>query len=62
MLEEEISRQKALDFLAENAVPVPMPEEEAEETEEILADEESGEESVEAKAGATENDEREEQE
>ena len=27
MLEEEISRQKALDFLVENAVPVPMPEE-----------------------------------
>ena len=32
MLEEEISRQKALDFLVENATPVPMPEEE--ETEE----------------------------
>ena len=27
LLEEEISRQKALDLLAENAVPVPMPEE-----------------------------------
>jgi trigger factor len=57
MLEEEISRQKALDFLVENAVPVEMPEEE--ETEE---DEESAEEPVEAIAGATENDEREEQE
>src|SRR4051794_20175139 len=28
MLEEEVSRQKALDFLVENATPVPMPEEE----------------------------------
>jgi len=28
LLEEEITRQKALDFLVENAVPVPMPEEE----------------------------------
>ncbi|CAA9455798.1 MAG: Cell division trigger factor [uncultured Rubrobacteraceae bacterium] len=31
LLQEEISRQKALDFLAENATPVEMPEEEAEE-------------------------------
>jgi trigger factor len=31
LLQEEISRQRALDFLAENATPVPMPEEEAEE-------------------------------
>jgi len=62
MLEEEISRQKALDFLAENAVPVPMPEEEPEEDEEPDDDEESVEEPVEAKAGMTENDEREEQE
>ena len=30
LLQEEISRQRALDFLAENATPVPMPEEEAE--------------------------------
>jgi len=30
LLEEEISRQKALDFLVENAMPVPMPEEETE--------------------------------
>src|ERR671921_2937941 len=49
LLEEEISRQKALDFLVENAVPVPMPEEETDE------------EPVEAKAGATESEEREEQ-
>ena len=28
LLEEEITRQKALDFLVENAVPVPIPEEE----------------------------------
>jgi trigger factor len=59
MLEEEISRQKALDFLVENAVPVAMPEEE--ETEEGTDDEESAEEPVEAMASATENDEREEQ-
>ncbi len=65
MLEEEISRQKALDFLVENATPVPMPEEEeSEEDEEPEAEEESGEavdEPVEATAVATENDEREEQ-
>ena len=60
MLEEEISRQKALDFLVENAVPVAMPEEE--EAEEGTDDEESAEEPVEAMASATENDEREEQE
>jgi len=53
MLEEEISRQKALDFLVENATPVPMPEEE--ETEE-------DEGPVEAKAVATESEEREEHE
>jgi trigger factor len=57
MLEEEISRQKALDFLVENATPVPMPEEE--EDEEIAEDETVGE-PVEATAVATENDEREE--
>jgi len=66
MLEEEISRQKALDFLVENATPVPMPEEEAAEADEELVKaeeplEESAEEPVEAKAVATENDEREEQ-
>jgi trigger factor len=33
LLEEEISRSKALDFLAENAVPVPIPPEEAESAE-----------------------------
>jgi trigger factor len=56
LLEEEISRQKALDFLVENAVPVPMPEEETEE--EKTADEEG---LLEASAGATESEEREEQ-
>jgi trigger factor len=59
LLEEEIARAKALDFLAENAAPVPMPEEEE------LPDAEkagSGEASVEAKveAGAKENEESEE--
>jgi trigger factor len=75
LLEEEISRQKALEFLAENAVPVPMPEEtEDEETDEIADDEvaepeatpeaEAADEPVEAKAGASgaENEEREEKE
>src|ERR671910_851676 len=40
LLEEEISRSKALDFLVENAVPVPMPPEEAEsaEAEEALGE------------------------
>jgi trigger factor len=62
MLEEEISRQKALDFLVENAVPVPVPEDEVVEGDEELAeDEEPVEEPVEARAGVTENDEREEQ-
>ena len=56
LLEEEISRQKALDFLVENAVPVPMPEEETEE--EKPADEEAP---VETRAGVTESEEREEQ-
>jgi trigger factor len=73
LLEEEISRQKALDFLAENAVPVPMPEDE--ETEEAAGDEEAepeaveaeaepADEPVEAKAGAAgaEDNEREEKE
>ena len=59
LLEEEIARAKALDFLAENAAPAPMPEEEE------LPDAEkagSGEASVEAKveAGAKENEESEE--
>jgi trigger factor len=59
MLEEEVSRQKALDFLVENATPVPMPEEE-----EIAEEESEGsvEGPVEATAVATEKDEREEQE
>src|SRR5215213_6480738 len=59
MLEEEISRQKALDFLVENATPVPMPEEEEDEE---VAEGEPVEEPVEATAVATENDEREEKE
>jgi trigger factor len=54
LLEEEISRQKALDFLVENAVPVPMPEEEIEEEE--PADEEEP-----VEASATKSEEREEQ-
>jgi trigger factor len=57
MLEEEISRQKALDFLVENATPVPMPEEEETEENEELAE---VEEPIEATAVATEKDEREE--
>jgi trigger factor len=55
MLEEEISRQKSLDFLVENAVPTP-------EKEAAEEDEEAVEEQVEATAVAAENDEREEQE
>ena len=67
LLEEEISRQKALDFLAENAVPVPMPEEEPEDDDAAEsgaeAEAEAAEEPVEAKAGVSgaENDEREEE-
>ena len=51
LLEEELSRAKALDFLVENAVAAPMP-----------GEEEPGEASVGAKveAGAKENEEREE--
>ena len=61
LLEEEIARSKALDFLVENATPTPMPAEEevpdAEDTEP-----ETGEASVEARVetGAEENREREE--
>jgi trigger factor len=59
LLEEEIARAKALDFLVENATPAPMPEDipGAEE-----AEPGTGEASVDAKveAGATENKEREE--
>ena len=63
MLEEEISRQKALDFLVENATPVPMPEEEETDEDEELVEEEVSEEApVEATAVAAENDEREEKE
>jgi trigger factor len=55
LLEEEISRHKALDFLVENAVPVPL--EETDEAEESADEEEP----VEAKAGATDSEKREEQ-
>ena len=48
LLEEEISRQKALDFLVENAVAVPMPEEE-----EVTED--AGEEASEETPGAEED-------
>ncbi|HSL01107.1 MAG TPA: trigger factor [Rubrobacteraceae bacterium] len=61
LLEEEISRQKALDFLVEHAVAVPTPEEEVEEI-----DPETGEAEVETSVEASaatgaENDEREEE-
>jgi trigger factor len=71
LLEEEISRQKALEFLAENAVPVPMPEETEDEEAGGAADDQSAEpeaevaeDPVEAKAGSAgaENDKREEKE
>jgi trigger factor len=53
LLEEEIARQKALDFLVENAVPVPMAEEEAEGPEDgaVGGVEEAETETVEAVAG-----------
>jgi trigger factor len=59
LLEEEIARAKALDFLVENAVAAPMPEDVPGAGEE---EPETGEASVGAKveAGATENEEREE--
>ncbi|MGH3144321.1 MAG: trigger factor [Rubrobacter sp.] len=61
LLEVEISRQRALEFLAENAVPVTMPEEEAED-EATEAEEEPAEAPVEARAAAgAENDDREEE-
>jgi len=78
LLQEEISRQKALDFLTENATPVEMPEEAEGETSEdeepsIEAGEETpgaeeepdgGEAAVEAtvEAGGTENDDQKERE
>jgi trigger factor len=56
LLEEEISRQSALDFLVENATPAPMPEEEEGKVDEVEAVVESG-------GGAeTEENEREERE
>ncbi len=75
LLQEEISRQRALDFLAENATPVPMPEEGASEDPSIEAGEETPsaeqepeggeavvEASVEAGAAGTENDDQKEKE
>lgn len=61
LLQEELSRQKALDFLAENATPVEMPEEE-EDAEEPEAGEAQVEAAVEAGASGPQNDEREEKE
>jgi trigger factor len=63
LLQEELARSRALDFLAENAVAVPMPE--GEEVPPGADEPEAGEAAVEAtvEAGATaqrENDEREE--
>jgi trigger factor len=58
LLEEEISRAKALDFLVENAAPTPMPEED--ESAPATEETEAGEASVEAGGGATKNEEREE--
>jgi trigger factor len=57
LLQEEISRQKALDFLVENAVPVPMPEDEAEEAAADEAADEGAEETVAVSEGATETSE-----
>jgi trigger factor len=63
LLEEEIARARALDFLVENAVPTPMPEDEIAPGGEG-SEPETGEASVEAKVeaggGASENEEREE--
>jgi trigger factor len=53
LLEEEIARAKALDFLVENAVPTPMPE--------VASVEAKVEAKVEATGSATENEEREEE-
>ncbi|MGB3683280.1 MAG: trigger factor [Rubrobacteraceae bacterium] len=55
LLQEELARQKALDFLAENAVAVPMPEEDpGEEGGETVAAEESSIESGEETPGEDE--------
>jgi trigger factor len=64
LLEEEIARAKALDFLVENAVPTPMPDEDENVPGGERTEPETGKASVEAKVeaggGATENEEREE--
>ncbi len=52
LLEEEIVRSQALDFLVQNAVPVPMPEEEAEEPEDGT-DEDAEPQTVEAAAAGS---------
>jgi trigger factor len=58
LLEEEISRQRALDYLVENAVPTPMPDEE-----ESAGGEAAGEEvPLEAGGGPTETEEGEREE
>jgi trigger factor len=58
LLEEEISRQRALDYLVENAVPTPMPDEE-----ESAEGEAAGEEvPLEAGGGPTETEESEREE
>jgi trigger factor len=56
LLEEEITRAKALDFLVENAVPVAMPEEKADEggeTEDVPGTEEAGPDAGEARVEAS---------
>ncbi len=55
LLEEEMARARALDFLVENAVPVPMPEEEQTEglEEDVPGIEEAGPETGEARVEAT---------
>jgi trigger factor len=60
LLQEEIARSQALDFLVENAVAVPMPDDEPPGTEEPEAGEAKVEATVEAGASQDENDEREE--
>ena len=57
LLQEEVSRQRALDFLVESAVPVPMPEEE-----EAAAQDEPVEAKVEAGGDATDTEESEREE
>jgi trigger factor len=60
LLQEEIARSQALDFLVENAVAVPMPDDEQPGADEPEAGEAKVEATVEAGASQDENDEREE--